>query len=255
VVASTGIGETLRAARVRLGWSREALAFHSGVSWSAIAQIESGRRKDVRLSSLSALAEALGVGVDHLIGTDPSVGSRLLEHRVHSYGSDEELLRCAIPFLTEGSDRSEGLLAVMPKAGIDLLSDALDGSSAGIELVDSADWYRSPRAALGRYREFMRERLGAGATWIRIVGEIPLQGGSPARISAWTRYEAIVNLVFASSPATIVCTYDTRSLPADVVGHAGATHPEIADGSVGVENPHYREPEDLLLGPTAAARG
>ena len=54
------IGESLKAARERLGWSREALAYHSGVSWSAIAQIESGRRKDVRLSSLSALAEALG---------------------------------------------------------------------------------------------------------------------------------------------------------------------------------------------------
>ena len=60
-MVSSRLGESLKAARARAGWSREALAYHSGVSWSAIAQIESGRRNDVRLSSLSALAEALGV--------------------------------------------------------------------------------------------------------------------------------------------------------------------------------------------------
>jgi len=243
------IGLSLRAARERLGWSRETLAHHSGVSWSAIAQIESGRRKDVRLRSLSALAEALGVSVDHLVGSASAIEPGPFEHRVLSYGSDEEFLRCVVPFFTEGSDRSEDLLAVMPKSGIELLGDALDGRSAGIEIVDSADWYRSPRAALDRYRGFLSERLDAGATWIRIAGEIPLQGRSAAQIAAWTRYEAILNLVFASSPATIVCSYDTRSLPADVVDHAGATHPTIADGSSGVENPMYRDAEDLLLGP------
>ena len=61
-----GQTQALRAARARAGWSRETLAHHSGVSWSAIAQIESGRRRDVRLSSLSALADALGVSVDEL---------------------------------------------------------------------------------------------------------------------------------------------------------------------------------------------
>jgi transcriptional regulator with XRE-family HTH domain len=255
MVASTRIGESLRASRVRLGLTREALAYHSGVSWSAIAQIESGRRKDVRLSSLTALAEALGVSVDHLIGSASVFEPRLLDHRILSYGSDEDLLGFAIPFFTEGPDRSEGLLAVMPRRGIELLDDALDGRSTDVELVDSADWYRSPATALDRYRAFLRERLGAGATWIRIVGEIPLRGRSPAQIEAWTRYEAIINLVFASSPATIVCSYDTGSLPADVVGHAGAAHPAIADGSVAVENPKYRNAEDLLLGPAVADRG
>jgi len=249
MVSPSRIGRSLRAARERLRWSRETLAHHSGVSWSAIAQIESGRRRDVRLSSLSALAEALGVSVDHLVGSASTIEPGPFEHRVLPYGSDEEFLRCAVPFLTEGSDRSEGLLAVMPKSGMKLLGDALDGRSADIELVDAADWYRSPRAALDRYRRFMSERLGAGATWIRIMGEIPLLGRSPEQIAAWTRYEAIINLLFASSPATIVCSYDTRSLPADVVNHAGATHPTIADGSGGVENPMYRDAEDLLLGP------
>src|SRR5438034_4762369 len=91
-VAASRIGHSLRAARARAGWTREALAYHSGVSWSAIAQIESGRRKDVRLSSLSALAEALGVSVDHLIGTTATIAPPMLGHRLLTYGSDDEFL-------------------------------------------------------------------------------------------------------------------------------------------------------------------
>ena len=72
----------LKAARGRLGWSRETLAHHSGVSWSAIAQIQSGRRKDVRLRSLSALAKALGVSVDYRIGAATATAPQLLEHRL-----------------------------------------------------------------------------------------------------------------------------------------------------------------------------
>lgn len=54
------VGAALRLARVRVGWSREALAYHSGMSGAAIAQIESGRRQDIRLSTLAALAGAWG---------------------------------------------------------------------------------------------------------------------------------------------------------------------------------------------------
>ena len=251
MASSSRIGDSLKAARTRLGWSRETLAHHSGVSWSAIAQIESGRRKDVRLSSLSALAEALGVSVDYLIGNPETIGQQLFEHRVLPYASEEELLSTAIPFLTEGIDRSEGLLAVMPDARNELIRDHLDGASSHVEFVDAAEWYPSPGAALDRYRVFLKERLDAGAPWIRVVGELPLAGRPRAEIAAWTRYESIVNLAFASAPATIVCTYDTEALPRDVVADAHRAHPTVADGSSGTANPSYRDAEDLLLGPVA----
>jgi transcriptional regulator with XRE-family HTH domain len=250
-VASSRIGDSLKAARTRLVWSRETLAHHSGVSWSAIAQIESGRRKDVRLSSLSALAEALGVSVDYLIGNPETVGRQLFEHRVLPYSSEEELLSTAIPFLTDGIDRSDGLLAVMPSARNELIRDNLDGASSHVEFVDAEEWYPSPGVALDRYRAFLTQHVDAGALWIRVVGELPLMGRTRAEIAAWTRYESIVNLAFASAPATIVCTYDTVALPRDVVADAHRAHPTVADGNSGTANPSYRDAEDLLLGPVA----
>jgi transcriptional regulator with XRE-family HTH domain len=61
-----GIGPVLRRLRQERGWNREALAYHSGLSWAAIEQLENGRRQDPRMSTLMALARALEVPVGEL---------------------------------------------------------------------------------------------------------------------------------------------------------------------------------------------
>src|ERR1700681_4605973 len=124
-MTSSRIGGSLRSARERMGWSREALAYHSGLSWAAIAQIESGRRQQVRVSSLVALANALGVSVDYLVGAEATVSPQLLGHRVLIYGSEDEHLASSVPFLLEGIARFEAVLCVPTKRQGDLLHDAL----------------------------------------------------------------------------------------------------------------------------------
>jgi transcriptional regulator with XRE-family HTH domain len=240
------IGESLKAARTRLGWSRETLAHHSGVSWSAIAQIESGRRKDVRLSSLSALADALKVSVDYLIGTEAAMSSKLLEHRVLTYSTDEDFLAATVPYIIEGAARSDPVLAVATRSRIGLLRDALGDASDHVEFADAVDWYSSPNAATDRYREFVEQKYKAGAGWIRIAGE-PAWGGSDTEVTTWTRYESLINVSFASSPATILCLYDTRSLPAGIVAHASRTHPEIVHDDHTTASAAYEAPADFLL--------
>jgi transcriptional regulator with XRE-family HTH domain len=242
------IGASLRAARIRAGWTREALAYHAGVSWSAIAQIESGRRKDIRLSSLSALADALGVSVDHLIGSAAAAEApNLFEHQALVYGSDEEFIAATIPFLDEGLEHDDRLLAVTTEARADLLRDVLGERSAHIEFADWADWYRSPTDALRRYAAYVKQQVASGAVWIRVLAEAGWGDVTDTELAVWTRYESLVNLAFASSPATILCTYDESALPAHAVADAHTTHPEIVCGHEATASPGYRTPEDLLL--------
>jgi transcriptional regulator with XRE-family HTH domain len=246
-MAPNGIGAFLKAARTRAGWSREALAYHSGVSWSAIAQIESGRRKDIRLSSLSALATALNVSVDYLIGTTAPSRS-LFEHRVLTYGSDDAFVAAAIRFLAEGIEQSQSLLAVTTASKMGLLRDVLGDGSKQVEFADWTDWYRSPQEALSRYDAFMTDKREAGVPWVRVLGEAAWSGQTDAEVAAWTRYESMVNLAFASSPATILCTYDERSFPADVIADACRTHPHVVHGTHTTASDSYRKPEDFLVG-------
>jgi transcriptional regulator with XRE-family HTH domain len=244
-VAPNEVGAALRAARVRLDWSREALAYHSGVSWSAIAQIESGRRKDVRLSSLAALAAALGVTVDYLVGTP--VSAPLLEHRVLTYGSDDEFVATSSPFFAEGIERSHCLLAVATKPKLALMRDSLGDNAKFVEFADWADWYRSPNVALNGYRDFLTQKRESGVSWVRVVAEAGWSGDTDTEIATWTRYESLVNLAFASAPVTFICTYDEQAFPEDVVTEANRTHPRVAHGSEATTSAAYQEPEDFLL--------
>ena len=242
------VGSSLKAARLRLGWSREALAYHSGVSWSAIAQIETGRRKDLRLSSLAALAEALEVSVDYLIGPSRTTPD-LLQHRLLSYASEDEFLTGAVPYLVAGVERAHSVLVVTTREVTDSVRDTLVDHREQIEFSDWADWYRSPQEALRRDGAFVSEKYKAGAAWITVVAEAGWSDQSEVEVAAWTRCESLVNLTFASSPATLVCTYDERRHSPDAIAESHQTHPEVVHGDVAVTSEAYRTPADFLLSP------
>ena len=243
----SGIGERLRAARERLGWTREALAYHAGVSWSAIAQIETGRRTDVRLRSLAALADALDVSVDYLIGTKAAIGAQLLEHRLLPYTSDAEFVDAVTPFFDDGLGRRYRCLLVTTRNRLRQVRGALGPVAKSVEFAEAKRWYRSPSAASSAYHSFVSEAHDAGAPWTRVVGEPVWDGQSPAETAAWTRYEAMVNVAFAASPATFVCPYNTETTPRRVVADAHTTHPHVGLEPQPDVSPAYSDPQDFLI--------
>jgi transcriptional regulator with XRE-family HTH domain len=249
---TTEIGSRLRSARERLGWNREALAFHSGISWSAIAQIESGRRRNVRPSTLSALSEALGVSLDYIVrgsGTRPP----MLEHRALIYDSDEVLLKLAGPFLREGGERGEPMLAVMTETKIERMRRHLGSASESVEFVESARWLRTPGAALDGFRKFCDDSLDGGAPWSRVLGEPIWEGRSDSEVEQWTRFESLLNLVFADSPVSMLCPYDARTLDPQIIKAAELTHPGTATETGPASSPDFADPGLFVLEPRKPA--
>ena len=245
-MAAEDIGRALRTLRERRGWTRETLAHHAGVSWAAIAQIEAGRRPNPRLSTLAALADALGVSVDQLSGrgTGPAP---ILEHRMLPYASDEEFFEAAVPFLADGVERSHAVLVLADRARNGQLRRTLGADAGKVEFRASATFYASPQAALDAFDMFHQERVRAGAPWVRVLGE-PLSGAQMrAEVHTWMRAEAWINVRFASNAATVMCAYDTRTLPESIVDKARCTHPVAAAGPNVVANTEYCEPEAFLL--------
>lgn len=243
-----GIGNRVRAARQRLGWNRETLAFHSGISWSGIAQVESGRRTNLRPTTLQSLARALGLTIDYLVAGGGG-GSPMLAHCALLYETDAEFLEIAVPFLAEGVERGEGTLAVTTDARIELLRDRLGAAARKVEFAERSSWYRTPTQALVAYRDFLHARLEAGAPWVRILGEPPWSSDSPDQLRIWMRYEALLNLAFAAEPVSITCPYDKRCLDGQVLGHARATHPQTAERGGPHASSDYEDPVNLVLEP------
>jgi transcriptional regulator with XRE-family HTH domain len=229
-----------------LGWSREALAVRSNLSWSAIEQIESGRRRSARPATLQALSKALGVTIDYLVcGVSPP---EMLTHQVLVYEDDQGFLDATVPFVIEGVERSESLLAVTSLDNIGILREHLGGNADRVEFLDSDVCYRTPVSAMKTYRAFLDRTMAQGATWTRIVGDPGWPGRSDREIRLWGQYESLFNLVFGPLPMTVLCTYDARSVNPEILATARSTHPWIVDGGEVLANPTYQDPGAFVLG-------
>jgi hypothetical protein len=173
----------------------------------------------------------------------------MLEHRVLLYETDEEFLNVAGPFLAAGIERSEASLAVTSRANIDLLRDHLGADAGEVEFADATTWYRSPSAALEAYKDFANAKLADGASWVRVLGEPgpAWSGGTVSEIRLWTRYESLVNLVFAAWPVTLLCAYDERSVEPEIASHARVTHPHTIGPGAGADSPDYVDPGGFVL--------
>jgi transcriptional regulator with XRE-family HTH domain len=67
----TLLGSTIRRLRDERGWTQGELAYHAGVDQSHVSRIESGATKDTKVSTIIAIARALGVTIDELTGRSP----------------------------------------------------------------------------------------------------------------------------------------------------------------------------------------
>jgi transcriptional regulator with XRE-family HTH domain len=243
-----GIGSRVLAARKRLGWTREALAFHAGISWSAVAQVESGRRTNLRPRTLAALSRSLGVSIDYLVD-----GSRLpptmLNHSEFPYRTDDQFQTTVGSFLAEGVERSEAVLAVTTLSNIELLREHLGQSAGNVEFINSSELLTTPVAALEAFRAFTKAHLGRGAAWVRVLGEPRWAERSEADVRLWTRFESMINLLFAASPMTVPCPYDERSVAPEILSEAHLTHPHtLGDGGI-TPSTDFTDPGRFTLGP------
>jgi transcriptional regulator with XRE-family HTH domain len=242
------IGTRLRAARSRRDWSREALAFHSGVSWSAIAQIEAGRRTNLRPSTLAALARALGVTIDYLV-TGSAASPPMGEHRALIYDSDEGFLAAAGPFLTDAIASSDPALVVTTEHNGQLVRDHLGPRAKEVEFADRSHWYSSPAETLTSYREFVNAKIQKGATWVRILGEASWAERTDSEARLWMRYESLVNLVFGAAPVSFLCPYDQRVVEPEIVERARETHPQTLERGSLASSAEYTNPGASILEP------
>lgn len=241
---STRLAGAVRAGRERQGWTRERLAHESGLSFAAITQIESGRRAEVRASSLVALADALEVSVDYLVRDE--VAASMLQHRAYVYDSTDDLAESVSPLVARGLEAGRTVLVVAPKPALTAIKTALGAEARHLTWGDSSDWYTTPFEATSRYGAFVRDARKAGADWVDIFGEPVWSGRSSTQAASWTRYESLLNLVFGAWPANVGCLYDARTVPRQVRSDLHCTHPEVVTAEGSEASASFEQPEQFV---------
>jgi anti-sigma regulatory factor (Ser/Thr protein kinase) len=175
-----------------------------------------------------------------------------LVHRGLCYGSDDAFLDAAAAYALDGLDAAEPVLAVLAPRNVTLLGDALGHRAGEVEFVVAGDWYDSPSRTLDRYHAYCADHGTDGAgrpSPVRILGEPVWPGRTESETREWMRYESLLNVAFEGSGHRLLCPYDLRALPAQVVRSVSRTHPELVLWAGGATRSGcYVDPAEFFAG-------
>ncbi len=182
---------------------------------------------------------------------EPETAPRGYDHAAVHYRSDADLLAVALPFLEGGLRAGEPTMVSLEPERAELVRRALPASAA-VRYLTTDELYVRPAAAIRSYRTLMAELVAAGATGIRIFGEIPRRAIDTSW-DWWARYEAAVNHAYDEFPLRSMCAYDTRTTPRHVLADVARTHPFVATPGGRRDNTGYVDPPAFLAGPRPVA--
>jgi anti-sigma regulatory factor (Ser/Thr protein kinase) len=148
-------------------------------------------------------------------------------HEALLWDGDEEFVAGTVPFVREGLAAAEPVMVAVTPTHIDLLRDALAEDADRVRFVDMARLGANPARIIPAWREFTDQHPGRP---LRGIGEPIWRGRRPAELAECQMHEALLNLaVDTDTPLWLICTYDTATLPEDVVAEAHRSHPVVVD--------------------------
>ncbi|MDP9303986.1 MAG: MEDS domain-containing protein [Actinomycetota bacterium] len=172
-----------------------------------------------------------------------------LVHEALVYSSDEEFLERLVPFLQDGLAASHSTMVVLSPNKSALLREALGQDAQRVSFGDASTIYRRPAHAIAEYRRLLDAELSRpNIELVRVIGEIPF-GPTSEGHAEWARYESVFNRGFAAYRSWVVCGYDTRALPEQIVADALRTHPMVSTRGHRDTNAGYIETDELVERP------
>jgi anti-sigma regulatory factor (Ser/Thr protein kinase) len=167
-----------------------------------------------------------------------------LRHEAFVYDSDDKFVGRMASFLEDGLAEGAAAIAVTTRANWASLREVLGAAAARVSFTDRDSCYVRPATAIASYETTLQHHLRSGAPSVRVIAEVQF-GPTPEEWDEWTAYEAIANRAFADHAAWILCPYDARVLPEQVVEGAWHTHPQVLTDA-GEASPHFEDPEKLV---------
>jgi anti-sigma regulatory factor (Ser/Thr protein kinase) len=156
----------------------------------------------------------------------PSTNRPGLFHDVGFYRSDAEFRSLIVPFVEEGVAAGQPVIIGYDDRKASLLRSWLPDPAAVIFVADNS-LYATPARAIASYWKMFEQHTAAGATQIRIAGDVPHEGNG-GRFAGWDCYESAINTVWEQFPVWARCLYDATTAAPGVLDIAERTHPRIA---------------------------
>jgi anti-sigma regulatory factor (Ser/Thr protein kinase) len=159
-----------------------------------------------------------------------------LRHVAFFYRDQADRRAQALSLVRVGLARGEPTLVALPGDEASLIAEQLDGEPGELECADITTTGRNPARLIPEVRAFIDKHADQR---VLVVGEACWPQRSAAELREATRHEALMNLAFAGSKATITCAYDITRLPPSAITDATWTHPEYLASGQPVTGPGH----------------
>lgn len=157
--------------------------------------------------------------------TREPVVSGHFRHGAAFYDGLDELVGAVVPFVQEGLDNGEPVLVAELPSQTRAIRRALGKDADRVAFADMAAVGKNPACIIPVWLQFLSQHVG---TAVRGVGEPAWAGRRTVELEECQLHEALLNVAFDEAGAfELLCPYDVRRLPDDVVSGAMRTHPEL----------------------------
>ena len=174
-----------------------------------------------------------------------AAGGEAALHTLLLYDSEESLRARAVPYVHAALDGGETVIAVVSADVQRALGAALGDDAARVHWQAGDVSYTRLGAMLDGFRQFLAEQRSAGMS-LRLLAQNDT-AGTPHRMAAYLRIEAMANEVLGQFGYPWACLYDTRTHSTQTVNDAHRTHPRLLDpGGREVPNGAYLDPGVFL---------
>jgi anti-sigma regulatory factor (Ser/Thr protein kinase) len=175
---------------------------------------------------------------------DPGEPGRQCAHVAAFYASDEQLRDLLLPYLDEGLCRHENILLVISEATERVLRDALGDAADRVQWGSPGLSYDRLGRMFEGFADHLTQQYRAGVP-TRVIGELD-SDISADRLSQYLRYESMAPEMYAPYGYPVVCLWDQRRYPPDVLAHVRTIHPQLLDTRGPIDDTEYCKPIGYL---------
>jgi anti-sigma regulatory factor (Ser/Thr protein kinase) len=172
-------------------------------------------------------------------------------HEAALYAGPDDFVEQCGSFIRGGLAADEPVLVVVIPSKIEMLRADLGRHADRVLFKDMEQIGRNPARIIPVWHDFLEQNASAGR--VRGIGEPIWAGRTQDEISESQRHEELINLAFDGFNGSILCPYDTKSLPLDVIDEAYRSHPVMSSRGEEEMSGSYRgleriaDPDDRAL--------
>ena len=149
-----------------------------------------------------------------------------LRHEALLYAGDDQFAAGVLPFIEDALAARDPIVVAVDEAKIELLRRELGVDARRVHFADMREVGLNPARLIPAWREFVDGPVASGRR-VWGVGEPIWAGRREAEVVECQQHESLLNLAFADTALSFLCSYDTDALDAGVIAEAHRTHAAV----------------------------